>query len=245
MSGVNLNNEVLPDTGDLESYTVLPYNPTINQDDVVKTGFFATLSRLLTTLRSYAAARAWAANQVINPSQNWSGLCQKFARSTVNADAWATTARNAWLSIPDSHKHTDAPRGGSLVYFGNGQPGHAVFVDPLNSAYCFSTDILRSGKVDRVPLRLITDKWGLPYDGWIDWTPSGALNLVPVSSDALHVIAIGGRTPLQRAEVIRQSGMSTARFNRFNANCPAVVPPGYKVKVPVTCNAIYAGRDRS
>ena len=182
---VDLNDQDLPDTDDLDSYVVLPYAPSDVQDDEptrgAVTNFFA---RLLSPIRSYTAARAWAANQVANPSQNWSNQCQKFSRSCVNAAAWANSALNAWAAIPASHKHSGAPRGGSIAYFGTSQPGHAVFVDPQNPAYCFSTDILRQGKIDRVPLKLITTRWGMKYRGWIDWTPTGALSLVPVTPPA-------------------------------------------------------------
>jgi hypothetical protein len=133
------------------------------------------------TVRSYTDARAWAVGQTAKPAQNWSGMCQKFARSCVNAGSWATSALNAWNSTPAIHRHTNAPRGGALAYFGDTQPGHAVFVDPANPAYCFSSDILRPGKIDRVPIKLITTKWGLRYRGWIDWTSSGALSLVPIA----------------------------------------------------------------
>ena len=243
MTDIDLNDQDLPDTGNLDSYTTLPYNPAVVQDDAPRKGIFGSVVRMLTTIRTWASARSWALGEQAHASENWSGLCQKFARSCVNAAAWATSALNAWNSTPASHRHSGAPRGGSLVYFGTQQPGHVVFVDPLDAAYCFSTDILRPGKVDRVPIKLITERWGLAYRGWIDWTPSGSLNLYPLVTDPLHTIRIGGRTPLQKSEVIRQSGMSTDRFDQHNSNFPPVAPAGYKVVVPATCAAIYAGRD--
>lgn len=61
----------------------------------------------------------------------------------------------------------------------------------------------------------------------------------------LHTVLVGGRTALPRAEVIRQSGMSTSRFTRFNPRTPDPVKPGTPVRVPVSVKSIVAGRDRA
>jgi hypothetical protein len=61
----------------------------------------------------------------------------------------------------------------------------------------------------------------------------------------VHTIRTGGRSPLARAEVIRQSGMSTARFDRLNPKAPDPVPAGTPVRVSSTVTAIYPGRDRA
>jgi hypothetical protein len=61
----------------------------------------------------------------------------------------------------------------------------------------------------------------------------------------VHVVRTGGRTALARAEVVRQSGMSVERFNRFNPKCPDPVPAGTPVRVPLSVTAIYPGRDRA
>jgi hypothetical protein len=60
-----------------------------------------------------------------------------------------------------------------------------------------------------------------------------------------HVVRVGGRTPLAYAEVVRQSGMSMARFRRLNPKLGAVVRPGTPVKVPPSVAVIVAGRDRA
>jgi hypothetical protein len=105
-----------------------------------------------------------------------------FARNCVGASAWATSAYKAWYAIPSSHRFTTTPRPGSLVYFDEpdrvGEAGHVVFM--VDNGYCYSNDILRRGKIDKVPLTLIHDKWGMRKLGWIDWTPSGAINLKPL-----------------------------------------------------------------
>lgn len=69
----------------------------------------------------------------------------------------------------------------------------------------------------------------------------------PVTGQAtgVHVVLVGGRTALPRAEVIRQSGMSTARFTRLNPRTPDPVKPGTPVRVPTSVTSIVAGRDRA
>lgn len=136
------------------------------------------------SLRSYHDAVAWAENQRLHPSQNWTGLCQKFARSTVNAAPFGGTALDAWHSRPNSAKVFNRAVAGGLGYFGTHEPGHAVFV--VGNSYCYSTDILRQGKVDKVPIALITQRWGLPFLGTLIAVPEGKLNLAP-SSPTVHL----------------------------------------------------------
>lgn len=72
-----------------------------------------------------------------------------------------------------------APRGhpqpGSVAYWGGGSKGagHAAFV--VERGLIWSTDILRTGKVDKVHYSRINTDWNLPYLGWIVRCPSGAL----------------------------------------------------------------------
>jgi hypothetical protein len=136
----------------------------------------------MSVIFTLAAGLAWALAQVKQASQDWTNLCQMFARSCVNAAAWASTARRAFEATPLINRHDGTPRGGSLVYFGKPgvDPGHATYAHPDKPGYVFSSDILRKGKIDVVPITLIVNKWGLPYRGWIDSTPSGPLNLTPV-----------------------------------------------------------------
>jgi hypothetical protein len=118
----------------------------------------------------------WCQLQVSHASINWTNLCQRFARTAVGAEAWGTTARRAYEAIPASHRVTNPKnfRAGMLVYFGRPgvDPGHATVMSD-KPGYVYSTDILRRGKVDLVPISLIVNKWGLPLRGAITWTPSG------------------------------------------------------------------------
>jgi len=137
-------------------------------------------------MRPYPQALAWIKGQVNNPTQNWSNLCQSISRQTVGADAWAPSAREAFNDIPAQHRHTSwPPPAGSICYWGNPDVGFglATFV---GEGVIYSNDIYRHGMID--PVRITTramdmpfsTQWGLAYRGWIDWTPSGSINLKPV-----------------------------------------------------------------
>jgi hypothetical protein len=149
-------------------------------------------------MRTYVQAVAYAEAERLHPSQNWHNRCQKFARQCVGASAWATSALNAWNSTPSQYRRTGTPPAGSLVYFGTTKPGHVVFM--VDHGYCYSTDILRDGKVDRVPWTAIRDRWNMRYRGYIIHTPSGTINLKPVVSvPSLPVVSL---SHVQRAAVI-------------------------------------------
>ena len=79
---------------------------------------------------------------------------------------------------------------------------------------------------------------GIGPDGKPTAPPAGA-------ATGVHTVLVGGRTPMARAEVIRQSGMSVARFDRLNPRTPDPVKPGTPVRVPTSVTTIVAGRDRA
>ena len=47
----------------------------------------------------------WSRNQVKNPTQDWTGLCQSHCRQAYGVPAWAPSAIAAWHKIPDAQKH--------------------------------------------------------------------------------------------------------------------------------------------
>lgn len=138
-------------------------------------------------MRSYAGAVAYAHNQHVNPSLyvRQGNHCQQFVRSCVGASAWAGSAINAWHEIPAAHRHTGYPRAGGIAYYDrpaipdHREFGHTVFV--VERGQVWSTDALRFGHVDLVPYTWFAAHWGMRYLGWIDWTPSGAINLAPAT----------------------------------------------------------------
>jgi hypothetical protein len=50
-----------------------------------------------------------------------------------------------------------------------------VFV--VEGGRVWSNDILRRGRIDRVDWDIFPRRWGLAYRGWIDWCPSGDLDI--------------------------------------------------------------------
>ena len=161
-------------------------------------------------MRSYSAAVAWIRSQVTSPTQSWHNLCQSLARQAAGADGWAPSALDAWNSIPSAHRHTSwPPPCGSIAYWGDREPGHATFVGDINGQpVFFSNDFKRDTKVDYTP---VTDSlshpfWGLRYLGWIDWTPSGALDIQKASTPSVkptpkptpsssHVVSLANVAP--------------------------------------------------
>ena len=46
----------------------------------------------------------WSRNQVKNPTQDWTGLCQSHCRQAYGVPAWAPSAIAAWHKIPEAQK---------------------------------------------------------------------------------------------------------------------------------------------
>jgi hypothetical protein len=86
------------------------------------------------------------------------------------------SARDAFNRTAAEHRHTSSPPpAGSIAYYGfeNIGAGHAVFV--VSGGLVWSNDIVRSGHIDRVAWNVFESQWKLPYRGWIDSCPAGAL----------------------------------------------------------------------
>lgn len=134
-------------------------------------------------MRNLDQAKAFAAYQHRFPrGEGWYNQCQFFARQCVGASPFGASARLAFNAIAADHRHTSKPPPpGSIAYYGNHSSGagHAVFV--VDGGYVWSNDILRRSKIDRVRWDIFVSRWGLPYRGWIDHCPAGAL---PVQRDA-------------------------------------------------------------
>jgi hypothetical protein len=131
-------------------------------------------------MRTVSEAIAWGRAQIDHPTQSWACLCQSFVRQCYGVGAWAPSAYDAWLKIPDSKKArgghpSDAPRGAALYYkhtTGNPRPGHVVIATKSN---CLSNDIYRHGKIDVAPRGVFEGAWHMTYLGWSLWTPQGEL----------------------------------------------------------------------
>ena len=122
----------------------------------------------------------WSRNQVKDPTQDWTGLCQSHCRQAYGVGAWAGSAIIAWRAIPAAQKHLGikpsiAPRG-SLLYYDIGKFGHvAIAIGKRTNGSCLSNDYVRQGMIDACSREF--PRWGATYLGWSAWTPYGSLRL--------------------------------------------------------------------
>lgn len=113
-----------------------------------------------------------AAKESLHPSANWSGLCLKFVRTQFGLVGRYPSAYSAWLGAGGAkgvNTHTLLRPPANVPVFWSGGPhgyGHVAIADGQGRVW--STDILRKGKVDLVPLATIHAKWGLKYLGWTE-----------------------------------------------------------------------------
>jgi hypothetical protein len=108
-------------------------------------------------------ALAWARNQHYHPSRNWHRLCQAFVRSCFDAPSYYGSAIASWYGA--DHRHTSWPPPPAVpVWWAGGQYGHVAI--SAGDGYCWSTDIFRSGQVDKCLISTISRSWGRRYIGW-------------------------------------------------------------------------------
>lgn len=107
--------------------------------------------------------RADAIDAVRSGEAGWEGLCLKRVRTLLGVPARHPSAWEAWKHAQDRHYSRNPPRG-VPVFWRGGRWGHVALSD--GNGMCFSTDIKRKGKLDRVKISLIHDRWGYVYVGW-------------------------------------------------------------------------------
>ncbi len=119
-------------------------------------------------------AVAYARGQVDSPDKDYTGMC-------LHSVAWCYgftssgvyDASSFWRGMPSALKTLgggDPPTGAIALWTGGSAGhGHAAVVVGANRAgtpMVASTDIRRAGRIDVVPLREVSSRWGLPYEGW-------------------------------------------------------------------------------
>jgi len=111
----------------------------------------------------------YAAAQVLHPSQDWEGWCLKFTRTGFGAPGMGGNALGAWNRAVHKHLGDLTPPRAVPFFFDDGHgggSGHSVIA--LEDGTCYSSDVRRIGKIDRVSIRSITDKWGMRPLGWTE-----------------------------------------------------------------------------
>ena len=102
-----------------------------------------------------------------NPGADW---CLKFVRLCYGIPAREADAIAAWRTAKHKHPQTDAakiPRG-YPVFWEGGSASHGHIAISAGNGFCWSTDIRRTGFMDRVPIDEIRAKWGLTLLGWTE-----------------------------------------------------------------------------
>lgn len=108
----------------------------------------------------------------------YTGWCLRSVRTCYAVDAFDFTKNNGRGPLAHEafdyaqHKHptTDPasiPRG-VPVYWKGGSSGAGHIAISTGNGYCWSTDIVRPGYFDHVPIATIRAKWGMTLLGWTE-----------------------------------------------------------------------------
>lgn len=149
--------------------------PDGEQDAVENVVLAGTLTKADTTLtlvsssvRTVRGAVEWGKGQVERGVAIYHGLCLMFVRLCLGVDPLAPSAKVAWLQADHKHPSKDVdswPRG-HAGFMRGGEFWHIVLV--LGNGWCLSTDAVEWGKVSRVRIQQLADKWGYEVLGWTD-----------------------------------------------------------------------------
>lgn len=119
-------------------------------------------------VRDTRDAIVWARSQITSRSQDWTGWCQKFVRSSFGVGGGFASAIAQWEGARYPHWTTDpnsAPRG-APVFWAGGKFGHVAL--SLGDGRCISTDAKRRGWPDIVTIDSISRNWGYEFLGWTE-----------------------------------------------------------------------------
>lgn len=113
--------------------------------------------------RSATQAIAYAKQQQKSGAAVWYQLCLKFTRIAAGIPAVHDSAATAWRNARKRHRTGTPPRG-AAVFWDIGKWDHVALSD--GNGFVYSNDILRRGRIDRVPIATVTRRWGARYLGW-------------------------------------------------------------------------------
>lgn len=132
-------------------------------DELVKTTSPMAVAGFASFVRTGPPVLDWCAHQHLHPSMWWYRLCLIFSRSSFNAPS--KYGRAEWAYYATDNRHTSWPPPASVpLWWTNGTYGHVAV--SAGHGYCWSTDFLRTGRVDKVRIASITSGWGQRYRGW-------------------------------------------------------------------------------
>lgn len=98
------------------------------------------------------------------------GMCLREVRECFGVGPGAADAAEAWANAKHKHPETNPamiPRGVPVFWTG-GSHGHGHIAISTGTGKVWSTDIIRPGYFDKVPLTEIHARWGLTLVGWTE-----------------------------------------------------------------------------
>lgn len=127
------------------------------------------------SLRDFNEALAFARQESGNPSQDWTGYCQRFVRSCYAIPSLYSSAWTQWLGADSEDKHvggspSEAPIGSALCFKGSGRYGHVdLAARPFltGSDAAFSNDLVVYGEIDKVLRIAPVTRWNQAYLGYL------------------------------------------------------------------------------
>lgn len=118
-------------------------------------------------MRTGSAALAWSIQESRHPTLDLAGYCLLATRLAFDVDDIRKSAIKDWKSKAKEHRFTSwPPPAATTVYWDIGRNGHVA--PSAGDGYVWSTDILRTGKIDKVKISYINQHWGAKYLGWSD-----------------------------------------------------------------------------
>jgi hypothetical protein len=126
------------------------------------------------------------------------GLCLQRVRLCYGVPALYPDAATAWRNAQYRHPQVDPsviPRGVPVFWTG-GSARHGHIAIATGDGECWSTDILRGGHWDKVPIGLIHQRWGLTLVGWTEdlngarvYDPTTQEDDMPLTDDDVQKVA--------------------------------------------------------
>jgi hypothetical protein len=138
--------------------------------------------------RPPASAVTYAESQSHRGTYWGIGMCLKFTRSCFNVPSRYSTAALAWANT--RHRHSTTPPAGAPVWWTGGSRGFGHVALSAGGGYVWSTDVLRSGRVDRVKISHITNAWNLHYRGWSEDINGVRVHAAPAPVPNVHLAYI-------------------------------------------------------
>jgi len=134
-------------------------------DKVLEPEVPAALAFFASSIRTGQSALDYAQQQHLHRSRSWYRDCLYFVRSCFNVPSYY--GRAEWAYYGAQYKHTSWPPPPAVpVFWTDGTYGHVVI--SAGHGYCWSSDFLRNGYIDKVRIASITAAWGQHYRGWAE-----------------------------------------------------------------------------